>query len=38
MSLIEAGIDKGLIKFDEEKNFITYIHQCKKRSYNNPEK
>lgn len=37
MSLIETGIEKGLIKFDEEKNFITYIHQGKKRSYNNPE-
>ncbi len=37
MSLIDTGIEKGLIKFDEEKNFITYIHQNKKRSYNNPE-
>ncbi len=37
MSLIDIGIEKGLIKFDEEKNFITYIHQNKKRSYNNPE-
>lgn len=37
MILIDTGIDKGLIKFDEEKNFITYIHQNKKRSYNNPE-
>ncbi len=37
MSLIETGIEKGLIKFDEDKNFITYIHQGKKRSYNNPE-
>jgi len=37
MSLIEKGIAKGLIKFDPEKNFITYLHQNKKRSYNNPE-
>jgi len=37
MSLIDAGIEKGLISFDEDKNFITYIHQNKKRSYNNPE-
>ncbi len=37
MSLIDTGIEKGLIKFDEEKNFITYIHQNKKRNYNNPE-
>ncbi|MBP7496225.1 MAG: N-6 DNA methylase [Bacteroidales bacterium] len=37
MSLIKEGIDKGLIKFDEDKNYITYIHQNKKRNYNNPE-
>ena len=37
MILIDTGIEKGLIKFDEERNFITYIYQNKKRSYNNPE-
>ena len=37
MSLIDRGIELGLIKFDEERNFITYIHQNKKRNYNNPE-
>jgi type I restriction-modification system DNA methylase subunit len=37
MSLIEKGIAKGLIKFDQDKNFITYIHQNKKRNFNNPE-
>lgn len=37
MNLIDTGIDKGLIRFDEERNFITYIHQNKKRNYNNPE-
>ena len=37
MSLIDTGIEKGLIRFDEDKNFITYIHQNKKRNYNNPE-
>lgn len=37
MSLIETGIEKGLIRFDEDKNFITYIQQNKKRSFNNPE-
>jgi type I restriction enzyme M protein len=37
MNLIDNGIDKGLIKFDENQNFITYIHQNKKRNYNNPE-
>lgn len=37
MNLIDTGISKGLIKFDEENNFITYIHENKKRNYNNPE-
>jgi len=37
MSLIQKGIEKGLISFDEDQNFITYIHQNKKRNYNNPE-
>lgn len=37
MNLTETGIAKGLIRFDEEQNFITYIHQNKKRNYNNPE-
>jgi len=37
MNIIEQGIKQGLIKFDENRNFITYIHQNKKRNYNNPE-
>ena len=37
MSLIQLGLEKGLIIFDAEKNFITYVHQNKKRSYSNPE-
>lgn len=37
MNLLDTGIEKGLIRFDEEKNFITYINQNKKRNYNNPE-
>ena len=37
MNLIEQGVQKGLIRFDEEGNYITYIHQNKKRNYNNPE-
>jgi type I restriction enzyme M protein len=37
MSLIDTGIEKGLIRFDEDKNFITYVYQNKKRGYNNPE-
>ncbi|WP_373480493.1 restriction endonuclease subunit M [Geminocystis sp.] len=37
MNLIAEAIKKRLIKFDEEKKFITYIHQNKKRNYTNPE-
>jgi len=37
MNLIDTGIEKGLIRFDEDQNFITYIQQNKKRNYNNPE-
>ncbi len=37
MNLKEIGIAKGLIRFDEGENFITYIHQNKKRNYKNPE-
>ncbi|TLD80948.1 restriction endonuclease subunit M [Helicobacter sp. MIT 05-5293] len=35
--LIDEGIDKNLILFDENKEYITYIHQNKKRKYTNPE-
>ena len=37
MNLIDTGIEKGLIRFDEDKNYIKYIHQNKKRNYNNTE-
>ncbi|MDR2843047.1 MAG: N-6 DNA methylase, partial [Candidatus Symbiothrix sp.] len=37
MTLIERGIQKGLISFDDERKIITYLHQNKKRNYNNPE-
>lgn len=37
MNFIGTGIEKGLIKFDDGKNFVTYVHQNKKRSYTNPE-
>lgn len=37
MNLIDTGIDQGFIRFDENRDFITYIHQNKKRNYNNPE-
>lgn len=37
MNLIQKGIDNGLIKFDDEQKYITYIHQNKRRNYSNPE-
>jgi type I restriction enzyme M protein len=37
MNLIEQGIKRKLIKFDEEKKRITYLHQGKTRNYTNPE-
>jgi type I restriction enzyme M protein len=37
MNLLEKGIEKKIIRFDEDRNFVTYIHQNKKRNYNNPE-
>jgi len=37
MNLIEKGIQEGLIRLDTENNRITYIHQNKKRNFNNPE-
>ncbi|MEY4768705.1 MAG: hypothetical protein RL637_1344 [Pseudomonadota bacterium] len=37
MKLIQQGIEKNLIQFDEEKKLITYLYQNKKRNYTNPE-
>ena len=37
MDIIEQGIEKGLIKFDDERRFVTYIDQNKKRNWSNPE-
>jgi len=37
MDIIKQGIEKGLIKFDNERKFITYLDQNKKRSWSNPE-
>ncbi|WP_196895825.1 restriction endonuclease subunit M [Aureivirga marina] len=38
MDIIEQGIEKGLIRFDEDRKNIYYIHQDnKRRNYNNPE-
>lgn len=38
MDLIQQGVNKGLIRFDEGKKNIYYIHQNeKRRNFNNPE-
>lgn len=38
MTLIELGIEKGLISLDQENKYVTYIHQNnKKRNFTNPE-
>ncbi|MDP3009356.1 MAG: N-6 DNA methylase [Methylococcales bacterium] len=37
MDLIQQGIAQGLIRFDEDRKNIFYIHQDKRRNYNNPE-
>jgi type I restriction enzyme M protein len=37
MSLISQGLAQNLIKFDDEKKYITYVHQKKKRNFANPE-
>ena len=36
-ALIQQGIQRGLIKFDDDFKVITYVHQKKSRSFNNPE-
>lgn len=35
--LIKNGIEKKLIALDTDRKYITYLHQNKKRNYNNPE-
>ncbi|WGK69595.1 N-6 DNA methylase [Candidatus Haliotispira prima] len=37
MNFIQEGIDKGLITFDDERKYITYVHRNKRRNYSNPE-
>jgi type I restriction enzyme M protein len=37
MSLIDQGIAKGYIKFDDERKFITYVYPGKKYRYSDPE-
>ena len=35
--LIQQGIEKGIIRFDEDRKNIFYINQDKRRNYTNPE-
>lgn len=37
MSLVQQGIEKGLISISEDNKTIKYIHQNKSRNYSNPE-
>ena len=37
MNLIQQGLEKGLIKFDDYRKYITCVHQNKRRNYSNPE-
>ena len=37
MELIDEGIEKRLIKFGQDRRYITYVHQNKRRNYTNPE-
>ncbi len=37
MDLIQQGIEKGLIRFDEDRKNIFYIYQNVRRNYTNPE-
>lgn len=37
MNLIEIGIKKGLISFDDEREFVKYINYHKPKRYTNPE-
>ncbi len=36
-SLIEQGIEKKLIRFEDDNKYIVYIHQNKRRNYTNTE-
>ena len=37
MDLIAEGINKKLIRFEDDKKYIVYLHQGKRRNYGNPE-
>lgn len=35
--LLQQGIEKNIIKFDDEQKYITYVRQNKRRNYTTPE-
>lgn len=35
MKLVQKGLEKGLIHFDEQQRFITYVHQNRRVSWSN---
>lgn len=37
MNLIDKALQLGIIKFDDDRKFVTYVHQNKKRNYQNPQ-
>jgi type I restriction enzyme M protein len=37
MDLISEGIKKKLIRLEDDDNYIVYLHQAKRRNYQNPE-
>lgn len=37
MDLIAEGIKQGLIRFEDDRKYIVYVHQDKRRNYANPE-
>lgn len=37
MDIIEKGLDENLIRFEDDRKYIVYVHQDKRRNYTNPE-
>lgn len=37
MDILQEALNKSLVAFDEDQKYITYLHQGKKRNFQNPE-
>lgn len=37
MDILQQAVERGLIAFDQEQKYITYLRQSKKRNFQNPE-